>query len=451
MPLVLIIDDNADIAKALEVLLGLHDIETRHAEDPATGLEIIRKERVDLVIQDMNFTRNTTSGKEGVELFQRIRELDADLPIILLTAWTDLETAVRLVRAGAADYLSKPWDDEKLLMTVKNLLELREVQIAHSRMLREQQVRRRTLMQSFDLRGAVFESEAMHGVFSLATRIASANVPVLITGPSGSGKDVVARVIQANSQRRDQPFITVNVGALPASLMEAELFGAEAGAYTGASARREGRFEIADGGTLFLDEIGNLSAEGQMKLLRILQTGEYERLGSSKTRKVDVRVISATNADLQAAIRQRTFREDLYYRLNLIEIHVPPLAERKEDILPLARLFLPKTARLTVAAEDALLRHAWPGNVRELQNLAQRAAILATEEKITPEALGLLRSSQWSNHEEVAEPDIAEIRQTLDACEGNVSRAARQLGLSRQALYRRMEKMEGKGLSAAGD
>jgi DNA-binding NtrC family response regulator len=444
MPLVLIIDDNADIAKALEVMLGLHDIETRHAANPAEGLEFIRSEHVDLVIQDMNFTRETTSGSEGVELFHHIRELDADLPIILLTAWTDLETAVRLVRAGAADYLGKPWDDEKLLMAVQNLLELREVQTAHGRLLREQRVRRRSLAQTYDLCDAVYASEAMHSVFNLATRIASANVPVLITGPSGAGKDVVARVIQANSQRRDKPFVTVNVGALPASLMEAELFGAEAGAYTGAGARREGRFEIADGGTLFLDEIGNLSAEGQMKLLRVLQTGEYERLGSSKTRKVDVRVISATNADLQSAIRQRTFREDLYYRLNLIEIHVPPLAERTADILPLVRRFLPPIARLTVAAEEALLRHPWPGNVRELQNLAQRAAILASGGEITPETLGLTRNPSWTTREDVVEPDVAEIRNVLESCGGNVSRAARQLGLSRQALYRRMEKMEGK-------
>ena len=229
----------------------------------------------------------------------------------------------------------------------------------------------------------------MHGVFSLATQVAGANVPVLVTGPNGAGKEVVVRVIQANSSRRDKPFITVNVGALPAGLMEAELFGAEAGGLHGAASRREGRFEAADGGTLFLDEIGNLSAEGQMKLLRVLQTGEYERLGSSKSRRVSVRVISATNANLAGAIRVRTFREDLFYRLNVIEIKVPALSERKEDILPLFRHFLPADAQLTVAAEDALLRHDWPGNVRELQNLAQRTAILSPDRKITPDILGL--------------------------------------------------------------
>jgi DNA-binding NtrC family response regulator len=440
MQRVLIIDDNTDVAKALEVSLSLHDIETRYAQSPAAGLDLIRHEPVDLVIQDMNFSRDTTSGVEGMELFHRIRDLDPDLPIILLTAWTDLETAVQLVRAGAADYLGKPWDDEKLITSVKNLLELREVQTAHGRMMQERRSRRSALAQEYELCGAIYASDAMHGVFSLATQVAGADVPVLVTGPHGAGKDVVVRVIQANSPRRHQPFITVNVGALPGGLMEAELFGAEAGAYTGAANRREGRFEAADGGTLFLDEIGNLSAEGQMKLLRVLQTGEYERLGSSRSRRVNVRIISATNANLADAIRDRTFREDLFYRLNVIEIKVPALSERREDILPLFRHFLPAGTHLTAAAEDALLRHDWPGNVRELQNLAQRTAILSPDRKITPEILGLGQAGALYSRMHVAEPDADEIRTALAANEGNVSRAARQLGISRQSLYRRMEK-----------
>jgi DNA-binding NtrC family response regulator len=441
MQRVLIIDDNADVAKALEIALSLHDVETRYAQSPAAGLDLIRREQVDLVIQDMNFSRDTTSGLEGVELFHQIRDLDPDLPIILLTAWTDLETAVRLVRAGAADYLGKPWDDEKLVTSVKNLLELREVQTEHGRMMQERRARKSALALENNLCGAVYASDAMHGVFSLAIQVAGANVPVLVTGPNGAGKDVVVRVIQANSLRRDKPFITVNVGALPGGLMEAELFGAEAGAYTGAANRREGRFEAADGGTLFLDEIGNLSSEGQMKLLRILQTGEYERLGSSRSRRVDVRVISASNANLVDAIRERTFREDLYYRLNLIEIKVPALSERREDILPLFRHFLPAGAHLTAAAEDALLRHEWPGNVRELQNLAQRTAILSPDRKITPDILGLGQASTQYTRINAVEPGADEIRTALAANEGNVSRAARQLGISRQALYRRMEKL----------
>jgi DNA-binding NtrC family response regulator len=440
--LVLIIDDNPDIAKALEVALGLHGIETCYAEGPEQGLEMVRDQAVDLVIQDMNFTRDTTSGAEGVELFHQIREQDADLPIILLTAWTDLETAVQLVRDGAADYLGKPWDEDKLLTSVNNLLELREVQTAHGRMISEQRDLKRSLDEQYDLCGAIYASSAMHQVFSMAVQVAAANVPVLITGPNGAGKDIVAHVIQKNSQRKDKPFITVNVGALPSNLMEAELFGAEAGAYTGASSRREGRFEAADGGTLFLDEIGNLNPEGQMKLLRILQTGEYERLGSSKTRKVDVRIISATNTNLPEAIEERRFREDLYYRLNLIEISVPALAKRTEDILLLARHFLPADATLSVSAENAMMRHGWPGNVRELQNLARRAAILAPDGKINAEVLGLSELGSSSCAEKSAEPDLNEIERVLEENDGNISQAARQLGLSRQALYRRMDKKD---------
>lgn len=440
--LVLIIDDNPDIAKALEVALGLHEIETCYAEGPEQGLAMVRNQAVDLVIQDMNFTRDTTSGAEGVELFRQLRAYDADLPIILLTAWTDLETAVQLVRDGAADYLGKPWDEDKLLTSVKNLLELREVQTAHGRMVSEQRDLKRSLDEKYDLCGAIYASSAMHQVFSMAVQVAAANVPVLIVGPNGAGKDIVAQVIQKNSQRKDKPFITVNVGALPSNLMEAELFGAEAGAYTGASSRREGRFEAADGGTLFLDEIGNLNPEGQMKLLRILQTGEYERLGSSKTRKVDVRIISATNTNLPQAIEQRHFREDLYYRLNLIEISVPPLASRTEDILPLARHFLPADAKLSVSAKNAMMRHGWPGNVRELQNLARRVAILAPDGKIDAEVLGLNEPGSSPAAQKPAEPGLDEIERILEENDGNISQAARQLGLSRQALYRRMDKIE---------
>jgi DNA-binding NtrC family response regulator len=446
MQLVLIIDDNPDIAKALEISLGLNGIETCYAESPDQGMQLLSRKPVDLVIQDMNFSRDTTSGEEGKELFHRIRDVDPDLPIILLTAWTNLETAVELVRAGAADYLGKPWDEEKMLTAVKNLLELREIQSRHSRIWQERREGRESLAEKFDLCGAIYASEAMQYVIGLATQVASADVPVLITGPNGSGKDVVARIVQANSTRRDKPFVTVNVGALPASLMEAELFGAEAGAYTGANKKREGRFEAADGGTLFLDEIGNLNPEGQVKLLRILQTGEYERLGSSTTRHSDVRIISATNANLPELINQGSFREDLLYRLNLIEIQVPSLAERKEDVLPLTHHFLPANARLSAAAEDALMRHHWPGNVRELQNLLQRAAILAQGKTISPDLLGLRGADVNARDERQPafdrdEKSQAEIQQVLDACDGNISRAARQLGLSRQALYRRMEKL----------
>ena len=441
MPRVLIIEDNADVAKALEVLLGLHDIETVYAPDPDAGLRELSGSGADLVIQDMNFSRDTTSGEEGRELFRRLRERDPDLPVILLTAWTDLETAVELVRSGAADYMGKPWDDDKLVATVKNLLELRELQRQNRELLGQQRRSRRELAEKHELCGAVYASDAMHAVLSLAVRVAPADVPVLITGPNGTGKDVVARIIQANSKRRDRPFITVDVGALPKDLVEAELYGAEPGAYTGAQKRREGRFEAADGGTLFMDEIGNLSAEGQMKLLRVLQTGEYERLGSSTTRRVDVRVVSATNTDLRQAIRDGRFREDLYYRLNVIEIELPPLAQRREDILPLARHFLDDKARLSASAEEALLAHDWPGNVRELKNLMQRAALFADGGLVQPAHLGMegpVTAAAVDLDDEG--PGEEDIRAALERTDGNVSRAARALGLSRQALYRRMQK-----------
>jgi DNA-binding NtrC family response regulator len=266
-------------------------------------------------------------------------------------------------------------------------------------------------------------------------------VPVLITGPNGSGKEVLASIIQANSSVRSGPFVKVNVGALPKDLMEAELFGAEVGAYTGATKARQGRFEAADGGTLFLDEIGNLSLEGQAKLLRVLQTGEFERLGSSTTRRVKVRLVSATNADLPAAISEGRFREDLYYRLNLIELKVVPLAERKEDILPLARHFLDKHQKLGAAAQRALLAYPWPGNVRELMNTIKRASLMSTGAEITPADLGLPAVAAPMDTIPDREPDRAEIEGALSRARGVIARAARELGLSRQALYRRMEKL----------
>jgi len=443
MQRVLIIDDNHDVQKALSLLLELHQIDSICASDPDSGLKLLAKNNIDLVIQDMNFTEDTTSGKEGVALFQKIRSRDSDLPIILLTAWAELETAVQLVRAGAADYLSKPWDDEKLITAIKNLLELRDLQKSSQSNRRYQRTQKTKLLEANDLCGAVFESAAMLQVLTLATQIAKADVPVLITGPNGTGKDVVAKIIQANSQVNKGPFVTVNVGALPNELMEAELFGAEAGAFTGAGKTRSGRFESADGGTLFLDEIGNLSATGQMKLLRVLQTGEYERLGSSTTRTTKVRIISATNSDLQQAIEEGEFREDLFYRLNVIEIRIPALAARKEDIMPLAQYFLDEGYVIDPKAESVLLAHDWPGNVRELKNTLQRAQLLASGKRLQAKDLGLnyqdameVLHQATENHE----PSREEIDNSLRQTQGNIAETARLLGLSRQALYRRMEK-----------
>ena len=435
---ILVIDDSEAVRTAFEVLLSLHGARVLGAGTPGAGLALLEHEPVDLVIQDMNFHREATSGAEGIALFRAIRARLPQLPIILLTAWTHLETAVELVREGAADYVAKPWDDARLLTSVRNLLDLRSARIEADELRRRRQEAHASLAARFDLCGIVYESEAMHTLVAMATQVAHADVPVLITGPNGAGKEVLADIVQANSERADRPYFKVNLGALPNELMEAELFGTEAGAFTGARARA-GRFEAADGGTLFLDELATLSGSGQAKLLRVLQTGEFERLGSNATRRARVRVIGATNANLRQAIRSGAFREDLFYRLNVIELEVPPLAERREDILPLARHFLEKGFELTAAAAAALSRYPWPGNVRELQNVIRRACLLSKEPAISAAVLNLPAASAAPREE--PELDRAAVEQALERAAGVIAHAARDLGLSRQALYRRMEKL----------
>jgi DNA-binding NtrC family response regulator len=442
----LVIDDNDAVRTALDVLLTLEGARVECVATPREGLERVARGGIDLVIQDMNFQREATSGDEGIALFRSLRAAQPDLPVVLLTAWTHLETAVELVKAGAADYLAKPWDNARLVTTVRNLLQLHAALVAERERLARVDRSHAELAAHFDLRGIVYRSTAMHAVVQMATQVAKADVPVLITGPNGAGKEILAEIIQANSTARSGPFVRVNAGALPADLLESELFGAEAGAYTGAGKARAGRFEAANGGTLFLDEIGNLPMSGQAKLLRVLQTGEFERLGSSQTRKVNVRIVSATNAPLGEAIRQGRFREDLYYRLNVIELQVPPLADRRDDILPLTRHFLEPGYQLQPEAERALLRHDWPGNVRELRNSIRRACLLAQSTRIgvadlmLPGMAGTGASGSWEAPP-AREPDRDEIESALARHEGVIAKAARELGLSRQSLYRRMEKL----------
>jgi DNA-binding NtrC family response regulator len=442
MPTVLIIDDNAAVAMALDVLFSLHDIATLRALSPAEGLDLLAREPIDLVIQDMNFTADTTSGEEGVALFRAIRARYPDLPVILLTAWTHLDAAVDLVKAGAADYLPKPWNDERLLASVSNLIELGQANRALGSRLQHERKARLALEQNFDLRDLVWQDPATERVLHLACQVARADVAVLITGPNGAGKERIADIIKANSQVADGPFVVLNCGALPSELIEAELFGADAGAYTGASKAREGKFEAADGGTLFLDEIGNLPLAGQMKLLRVLETGRFERLGSNRERQVRVRVISATNADLGAMIRAGTFREDLFYRLNVIELRLPPLGARPGDILPLARSFLASGKALHPASEAALMAYPWPGNVRELKNVMTRASLLSHGDAVMVADLGLPAASAPAPVPgQEAEPDRAALVAALSRAGGVVAQAAADLGLSRQALYRRMERL----------
>jgi DNA-binding NtrC family response regulator len=437
MRTVLVIDDNPAVAGALSVLFSLQDIRTVTAPTPVEGLRLLREGGIDLVIADMNFSRDTTSGEEGAELFRKVRELSPDLPVILLTAWTHLEAAVRLVKAGAADYVAKPWDDAKLVTTVENLLELAGATRQQRRAQRERRRRRAELEDKYDLRGVVFASDAMERAIDMACRVARADVPVLVTGPNGAGKERIAEIIHANSAVAGGPFVAVNCGAVPADLIEAELFGAEAGAYTSANRTREGRFELAANGTLFLDEIGNLPVAGQVKLLRVLETGEFQRLGSSRARNAKVRVLSATNADLPAMIKAGTFREDLFYRLNVIEIRVPALAERPDDILALADHFLGPQYALAPDGSAALLAHTWPGNVRELRNALDRARLMTRDATLRATDLNLPPPRSGDEPDDL---DRDTIEAALRNASGNISRAAQALGLSRQALYRRLER-----------
>jgi DNA-binding NtrC family response regulator len=463
---ILIVDDQHAMRDALELLFEVHGLAAITAGGPEEALALIRSEDIGLVIQDMNFAEGETSGQGGVALFRAIRALDAELPVLLMTAFTSLETAVELMREGAADYFGKPWNDDKLLSTIRNLLRMRELAFENRR-LRSRRVRaRRAVADQHALCGLIYGSDAMHELVLLAVKVAPSDAPVLISGPNGSGKDKLADVVQANSRRREQPFVKVNAGGLPDALLEAELFGAEAGAYTGATKLRVGRFEAAHGGTLFLDEIGNLSASGQMKLLRVLQTGEFERVGSSATRKVDVRIVSASNSDLPSMIKAGSFREDLYFRLNAIELAVPALAERPDDILPLATRFLEALAtdgaslQLADDATAALLAYDWPGNVRELQNRLQRASLVCRDRVIREADLALPRPERKARDRRVppatgsappadkassATPaaglDREQIEDALVRAHGVVAKAAADLGLTRQALYRRMERL----------
>jgi DNA-binding NtrC family response regulator len=478
MPTVLVIDDNPAVATALEVLFSLRDLRTLRADSPAAGLAVLAREPVDVVVQDMNFRADTTSGADGATLFHTIRARFPDVPVILLTAWTQLESAVALVKAGATDYIAKPWDDDKLLATVNTVVELSETrrELAHRRAV--DQRHRAELEQRYDLRNIVFVDPAMERVVALACQVARADVPVLITGPNGAGKDKIAEIVQANSAVKTGPFVTLNCGALPSELIEAELFGAEVGAYTGANRAREGKFESADGGTLFLDEIGDLPLTAQSKLLRVLQEGEIERLGDQRTRRVNVRVVAASNTELLGLVKEARFRSDLYYRLNPFQIHIPPLRDRKEDIPLLAKRFLEKHSAIhakklrgfTDKAKRALLTYPWPGNVRELQNMVERGVILAPNGSsievshlftrcgdAQAQEFGLDGDGNLDLHRLQAGRELCEvvfngvmtldqveamlIETAVDRAHGNLSAASRLLGLRRPQLAYRLKRL----------
>ena len=443
---VLAADDQQHILDALELLLRPQGYEVDTARSPALVREALLSNTYDALLIDLNYTRDTTSGGEGLELISEITSIDGSIPIIVMTAWGNVELAVEAMRRGAKDFIQKPWDNERLLTIVRTQVELRRALQQTERLEAENRMLRAEGRPEF-FAGA----PSMQPVLEMITRVGPSDANVLITGEHGTGKEVVAQTLHALSPRASRSMVAVNTGALSESLFESELFGHVKGAFTDARTDRIGRFELADNGTIFLDEIGNVPIRQQAKLLRVLESGEVERVGSSRSRHVNVRVIAATNTDLRAACSAGQFREDLLFRLNTVEIHLPPLRERREDIPALAGHFLARYAQryrrpitgLDSGALQALMQYAWPGNVRELEHTMERAVLMCRTSEIQSADLGLnaLRS-QDQNLEELSLENVEAvlIRKALQRFHGNVSQAAEALGLSRGALYRRMEK-----------
>ncbi|HEY0138440.1 MAG TPA: sigma-54 dependent transcriptional regulator [Nannocystis sp.] len=442
---VLIADDQADVLEALRLLLKAQGFAPQLARSPAEILAAIEAQEFEALLMDLNYTRDTTSGREGLDLIARVTALDAHLPVLVMTAWGSVDGAVEAIRRGARDYIQKPWDNTRLLATLRTQVELARALRRSGKLERENE----RLRAGEGLPELVAGSRAMEPVLRIMQRVAPSDAGVLITGEHGTGKEVVARWLHAASLRASRPFVAVNAGALGEGVFESELFGHVKGAFTDARAERIGCFELADGGTLFLDEIANMPPGQQAKLLRVLQTGELQRVGSSKLRRVDVRVLAATNAPLSKLTGDGTFREDLLYRLNTVEIHLPPLRERREDILRLAQHFLRarsqryggKVVDLDAAAKQALLEHRWPGNVRELEHVIERALLLASGPEIRVEDLVLRPGSARAPAFDEMTLDEAErylIVLALARANNNVSEAAQKLGLSRSAFYRRL-------------
>ncbi|GMU10975.1 sigma-54-dependent transcriptional regulator [Corallococcus caeni] len=447
---ILVADDQPDVLEALRLLLKRDGYTVVSAQSPAGVKATLDAEDVDLVLMDLNYARDTTSGREGLDLLGELRARDALLPVVVMTAWGSVEGAVEAMRLGARDYVQKPWDNTRLLATLRTQLELSRALQRGRRLEEENQHLRREQGVRSPLVG---ESRAMQPVRRLIERVAPSSAPVLVTGEHGTGKEVVARLLHAASPRADRPFVAVNSGGLSEGVFESELFGHVKGAFTDAKADRIGCFELADGGTLFLDEIGNMPLAQQAKLLRVLQTGELHPVGSSRTRRVDVRVVSATNVDLGKAVVEGRFREDLLYRLNTVEVQLPPLRERREDIPLLAAHFLAAQGQrygrphihLAPGALEALLAYPWPGNVRELEHAVERALLMAVGDRVEAEDLLLKRmgpaSGGTTRLEEMTLEEVERylIERALGRHDGNVSEAAKALGLSRSALYRRLQ------------
>ena len=454
MPRILIADDQVDVLAALRLLLKSERFQIETASSPAGLLKAVDAQEFDVVLIDLNYARDTTSGSEGLDLLTKIQAADPMLPIVVMTAWGSVDLAVEAMRRGARDFIQKPWDNARLLTVLRTQVELAEA-LRHGQRLEAENLALRdsVLEPASELPQIVAESEAMKAVLNLVERIGPADANVLITGENGTGKEVITRALHAVSTRKSKPLISLNAGALAEGVFESELFGHVRGAFTDARTDRVGRFELADGGTLFLDEIANVPPSLQPKLLRVLETGEFERVGSSKTLKADVRILSATNADLKAEMAQGRFRQDLLFRLNTVEVHLPALRDRHEDIPALAEHFLRQhreryhrsTMGFTPEAFDALRAHSWPGNVRELDHVIERAVLMSSGNLVSDFdlALQIMPDERFSARLEEMSLEDAErllIRKALARFGGNTNRAAEALGLSRSALYRRLQK-----------
>ncbi len=447
-PNVLIADDQQDVLEALRLLLKADGYRIESAASPMGILSAIEARDFDLVIMDLNYARDTTSGQEGLDLLTQIRAMDTTLPVVVMIAWGTIELVVEAMRRGARDFVQKPWENNRLLAIVRTQIELCRTLRNEQRLEAENR-----LLRAEGRPTLIAEAAAMQPTLQLITRIAPSDANILITGEHGTGKEVVARTIHALSDRASSPMVTVDVGGLSEGVFESEMFGHVKGAFTDAKTDRVGRFELAHGGTLFLDEIANVSLAQQAKLLRVLEAGELERVGSSKTRKVDVRVLSATNANIEEEAEQGRFRPDLLFRLNTIEIRLPALRDRREDIRPLAMHFLNTYATryrkpvkgLDPAALEVLNAHPFPGNVRELDHAIERAVLMSQGDMVRSGDLGLHDGRGGAGRvEDMSLEQVEEflIRKALARYDGNVSHAAKALGLSRSALYRRIQRYD---------
>src|SRR6266699_2840259 len=446
-PRVLIADDQADVLEALRLLLKAEGYHIETVRSPKFITEAVEAREFDVVLMDLNYTRDTTSGEEGLEVVARVNAIDSTLPVIVMTAWGSIELAVEAMRRGARDFVQKPWENPRLLNILRTQIELGRSLRKERRLEAENQ-----LLRAEDRPAFIAQAAAMQPMVQLMARVGPSDANILIPGEHGTGKEVVAQTLHALSERASKPMVTVNVGGLAEGVFESEMFGHVRGAFTDARSDRVGRFELADSSTLFLDEIANVPLNLQAKLLRVLETGDLERVGSSTTRRVNVRVLAATNADVNTEAAAGRFRQDLLFRLNTIEIHLPPLRDRREDIDLLAHHFLHGYAQryrknistFDPAALKALHEHSWPGNVRELDHAVERGVLLspgpavrAADLGLRPQATGGVAKLEERSHDEV---EKYLIQRTLARHEGNVSQAAKALGLSRSAMYRRLQK-----------